>query len=206
MKGRSEVIDHRNLELGDGMEALGRGWIIEAKEYLHGKCYKEGFTWQIVGVGWGDCDSERESDLPKFKKSGGQRLAAFSSKPIPPSLLPPRLPKRQLGLWGALSQLSRDYELINCCVPFFPENIFQPTLLLLYVVTKFWPMEIGPVICTNSGHTPWKLPVWPSVYSSFSHLCIWEHRTPEPWRIRKAVKQGSSDDCVKSAPTPCFGL
>ena len=25
MKGRSEVIDHRNLELGDGMEALGRG-------------------------------------------------------------------------------------------------------------------------------------------------------------------------------------
>lgn len=76
----------------------------------------------------------RESDLPKFKKSGGQRLAALSSKPIHRLAAPP-LPKPQPGPVGALSQRGRDYELIKCCVPVFPEKIFQSTLPLLYVVT-----------------------------------------------------------------------
>ena len=159
------------------------------------------------GVGWGDWDSERESDLSKFKKSGGQRLAAFSSKPIPPSLLPPCLPKPQIGpVRGPLSTWQRLWTHQMLCTFFswehFPANLVITICSYQVLANGNWTR----VICTNSGHNPWKLPVWPSVYSSFSHLCNWEHRTPEPWRIRKAVKQGSSDDCVKSAPTPCFGL
>ena len=146
------------MELGNGMEALGRGWIIEAKEYLHGKCYKGGSTWQTVEVGWRDWDSERDSDLPNFKKSGAQRLAALSSKPIPPSLLPPPPPKPQPGpVRGPLSTWQRlwTHQMLHTFFSWehFPANLAITICSCQVLASGNWTR----VICTNSGHNPWEL-------------------------------------------------